>query len=156
MIKALSTLLAAFSLSASVGLLAEGPQSADEAAVRQRLATYAAARTKGDAHAEALCYTEDGDFRSSAGPFVTGRAMVEKQLTVANPNYKFELTVASVRFIVPEVAVVETELQTGVSMPLAKLVGTYVLVKKNGDWLISAARIARAVPPPAPPPAPAR
>jgi len=120
--------------------------TADETAIRKRLDTYADARMRRDAHAEALCYTEDGDFRSSAGPFVTGRAAVEKQLTVANPNYKFELNVVSVRFLTPQVAVVETELQTGVTAPLARLVGTYVMVKQNGDWLIGAARIARAMP----------
>ena len=75
-----------------------------------------------------------------------GGTAVEKQLTVANPNYKFELEIVSLRFLDPQVAVVETELQTGVSTPLAKLVGTYVMVKRNGEWLIGAARIARAMP----------
>ena len=133
-------------LATSTTAFAQSGTAADETAIRQRLAAYAAARTARDAHAEALCYTEDGDFRSSAGPFVTGRAAVEKQLTVANPNYKFELQVVSVRYLDPQVAVVETDLQTGVSTPFAKLVGTYVMVKRNGQWLIGAARIARAMP----------
>ena len=65
---------------------------------------------------------------------------------MANPNYRFELDVLSIRFLDPQVAVVETDLPTGVTLPLGKLVGTYVMVKRNGDWLISAARIARAMP----------
>ena len=101
---------------------------------------------KRDAHAEALCYAEDGDFRSSAGPFVTGRAQIEKQLTVANPNYRFELEILSLRFFSPQVAIVEADVRTGVTEPLGKLVGTYVMVKRDGEWLISAARIARAMP----------
>jgi hypothetical protein len=93
-----------------------------------------------------MCYAEDGDFRSSAGPFVTGRAAIEKQLTVANPNYKFELDVVSLRFLDPQVAVVEADVRAGVGDNLGKLVGTYVMVKRNGEWLIGAARIARAMP----------
>lgn len=141
-----TTLVLGIALSAAAVLSAQSGTAADESAIRQRLAAYATARTVRDAHAEAMCYTEDGDFRSSAGPFVTGRAAVEKQLTVANPNYKFELTVLSIRFLDPQVAVVETDLHTGVTMPLANLVGTYVMVKRNGEWLIGAARIARAMP----------
>jgi uncharacterized protein (TIGR02246 family) len=134
---------------ASAGRLdaqARSDAASDDASIRHRLEAYADARMRRDAHAEALCYTEDGDFRSSAGPFVRGRAAIEKQLTVANPNYRFELQVVSIRFLEPQVAVVETDLQTGVSTPLAKLVGTYVMVKQNGEWLIGAARIARAMP----------
>jgi uncharacterized protein (TIGR02246 family) len=133
-------------LSARGVMFAQGGASAEDTAIRQRLATYAAARTARDAHAEALCYAEDGDFRSSAGPFVTGRAKIEQQLTVANPNYRFELDVLSVRYLDPQVAVVEADVRAGVAAPLGKLVGTYVMVKRNGEWLIGAARIARAMP----------
>jgi uncharacterized protein (TIGR02246 family) len=146
MLKASMGLACAIALSSQVSMAAQTGMPADETAIRQRLAAYATARTARDAHAEALCYTEDGDFRSSAGPFVTGRAKIEQQLTVATPNYRFELDVVSVRFLDPQVAVVETNLRTGVATPLAQLVGTYVLVKQHGDWLISAARIARAMP----------
>jgi uncharacterized protein (TIGR02246 family) len=142
-----STILGVTMLLLAGGVVsAQGGASADESAIRQRLAAYAAARTARDAHAEALCYAEDGDFRSSAGPFVTGRAKIEQQLTVANPNYRFELDVLGLRFLDPQVAVVEADVRAGVATPLAKLVGTYVMVKRNGEWLIGAARIARAMP----------
>ena len=52
----------------AITALAESKHPADEAAIRQRLATYTEARNHSDAHAEALCYTEDGDFRSSDPP----------------------------------------------------------------------------------------
>src|SRR5690349_19326122 len=77
----------------------------DEPAIRQRLATYAEARTHRDAAAEALCYTKDGDFRSSQGPFVSGREAIEKQLTVTDPSYTFALTVTKLHMLTPQVAV---------------------------------------------------
>jgi uncharacterized protein (TIGR02246 family) len=133
---------------------ASAQQAADEAAIRARLAGYAEARTKRDAAAEALAYTVDGDFRSSAGPFVSGRPAIEKQLTVTNPTYQFELTVTKLRFLTPQVAVVDADVRTGVNGRLNPLLGTYILVKQGSDWLISAARIST-TPPPRPAPAPA-
>ena len=131
---------------------AQSPAS-DEVAIRARLAAYADARNRRDAHAEALCYTLDGDFRSSAGPFVSGREAVEKQLTVTNPDYRFLLTVTHFRFITPQIAIVDADVNTGIGTNLAPLVGVYVMQKQGNDWLISGARIARA---PAPAAAPAR
>ncbi len=125
------------------------PTSADEAAIRARLAEYADARNRRDAHAEALCYALDGDFRSSLGPFVFGREAVEKQLVVANPDYRFMLAVTHLRFVTPQVAIADADVNTGVGTKLAPLVGVYVMVKQGGEWLISGARIARAPEPPA-------
>ncbi len=121
--------------------------AADDAAVRARLAAYAAARMQRDAKAEALCYTADGDFRSSQGPFVAGRSAVESQLTVTNPAYRFSLSVSKLRFVADGVAVVDADLLTGLEGREAPLIGTYVLTKQGSDWLIAAARIA--LPPPA-------
>ena len=124
--------------------------SADEAAIRARLAAYADARNRRDAHAEALCYAADGDFRSSLGPFVFGREAVEKQLVVTNPDYRFRLAVTHLRFVTPQVAIADADVKTGMGTNLAPLVGVYVMVKQDGEWLISGARIARAPAPPAP------
>jgi uncharacterized protein (TIGR02246 family) len=146
MLKLSMTLVCAVALSTQVAMAGQAGTAADETTIRQRLTLYAAARTARDAHTEALCYAEDGDFRSSAGPFVRGRAEIEKQLTVANPNYRFELDVVTLRFLDPQVAVVEADVRAGVGENLGKLVGTYVMVKRNGEWLIGAARIARAMP----------
>jgi len=123
--------------------------SADEAAIRARLAVYAEARNRRDAHAEALCYATDGDFRSSLGPFVFGREAVEKQLVVNNPDYRFHLAVTHLRFVTPQVAIADADVNTGLGANLAPLVGVYVMVKQGGEWLISGARIARAPAPPA-------
>ena len=130
----------------TTGVMAETNTKADEASIRQRLAAYADARNRGDAHAEALCYTEDGDFRSSAGPFSRGRAEIEKALSVSTTGYKFSLEVDTVRFLNAHVAVAEAKVVAGPPQNRGELVGTYVMVEKNGAWLIGAARIARAQP----------
>jgi uncharacterized protein (TIGR02246 family) len=145
----LTTTALALAVSAITLLGANGVTSQDDQAIRQRLALYAQSRMERDAHTEALCYTEDGDFRSSAGPFVRGRAAIEKQLTVNDPSYRFQLDVVSIRMIGPDVAVVEADLRTGVAGRVGNLTGTYVMSKRGSDWLINAARIARVMPPPA-------
>lgn len=127
----------------------------DEAAIRQRLATYAEARTHRDAAAEALCYTKDGDFRSSQGPFVSGREAIEKQLTVNDPSYTFALTVSKLRMLTPQVAMVDAEVAAGPAGRTVKLLGSYVMVRAEADWLIAAARISTVpAPRPAAPTAP--
>jgi len=133
-------LVGVFVLRAVLPLFAQSAE--DEAAVRARLAAYADARNKRDAHAEAMCYTEDGDFRSSLGPFVSGRAAIEKQLTVNDPTYHFNLEITRFRFINPTTAIVDAEVKTGTSKGEGLLVADYLVVKQGNVWLISAGRIA--------------
>jgi uncharacterized protein (TIGR02246 family) len=120
--------------------LAQDP--GDEHAVRDRIAAYADARNRGDAHAEALCYTEDGDFRSSVGPFVSGRAEIEKQLTVNDPTYHFSIEITKLRFINPTTAIVDGEVKAGTSRGEGTVLADYVVVKQGKQWLIAAGRIA--------------
>jgi uncharacterized protein (TIGR02246 family) len=136
--------LVLFAVVAVTGTIAAQAPDADDAAVRARLAAYADARNRRDAQAEARCYTPDGDFRSSLGPFVAGRAAIEKQLAVSDPSYRFALTVTHLRFVTPQVAVADADVKAGPGGREATLVGTYVMTKQSGDWLIAAARISRA------------
>lgn len=121
---------------------AELKHSADEAAIRQRLATYTEARNQGDSHREALCYTEDADFRSS-GPPSRGRAEIEKALAVSVAGYAFSLTVESVRFLDSNVAIADAHVVAGPPDHKIDMLGSYIMVKQGGAWLIGAARIAR-------------
>jgi hypothetical protein len=73
---------------------------------------------------------------------VFGREAVEKQLAVTNPDYRFFLTVTHLRFVTPDVAIADADVRTSI--------GVYVMVKQDGNWLISGARIARTSLPPAP------
>jgi uncharacterized protein (TIGR02246 family) len=121
---------------------AESKHDADETAIRQRLATYTEARNHGDAHTEALCYTEDGDFRAF-GPPSRGRAEIEKALAVSVSGYAFALTVENIRFLDSSVAIVDARVVAGPAEHKIDMLGSYVMVKHEGAWLIGAARIAR-------------
>lgn len=125
-----------------MSVFAESKHDSDEAKIRQRLATYTEARNHSDAHAEALCYTGDGDFRSF-GPPSRGRAEIEKALAVSVPGYAFTLTVESVRFLDSNVAIVDAHVIAGPPEHKIDMLGSYVVVKQSGTWLIGAARIAR-------------
>jgi hypothetical protein len=67
----------------AITALAESKHPSDEAAIRQRLATYTEARNHSDAHAEALCYTEDGDFRAFGPPSRGRRETHDPRLALA-------------------------------------------------------------------------
>jgi uncharacterized protein (TIGR02246 family) len=124
--------------------MAQTSVSADETAIRERLAGYAAAREHGDVHAEAMAYSEDGEFRAFGGAVVQGRAAIEKTLTVANPTYHFVLNIERVHFLEPNVAIAETAVRAGPEAGPISMVATYVMVKRKGEWLIGAARVGRA------------
>jgi uncharacterized protein (TIGR02246 family) len=138
----LCTLAAAFGQADSKSA---DPKS-DDAMIRQRLRSYAEARNRRDAHAEALCYTEDGDFRF-ANSTSRGRAEIEKTLAVSDTTYRFSLDVDSVRFLDSKVALAEAKIVAGPPQHRLDMLGTYVMVKRNGAWLIGAARISRSEPP---------
>lgn len=125
-----------------MSVFAESKREPDEAKIRQRLATYTEARNHGDAHAEALCYTEDGDFRSF-GPPSRGRAEIEKALAVSVSGYAFSLTIESLRFLDSKVAIADAHVIAGPPEHKIDMLGSYVMVMQGGTWLIGAARIAR-------------
>jgi uncharacterized protein (TIGR02246 family) len=93
-------------------VFAESKHDSDEAKIRQRLATYTEARNHSDAHAEALCYTEDGDFRAF-GPPSRGLAEIERALTVSVSGYAFSLNVESLRFLDSNVAIADAHVVAG-------------------------------------------
>ena len=115
---------------------------ADDDMIRQRLATYTEARNNGEAHAEALCYTEDGDFRSG-GPASHGRPEIEKALAVSVQAYEFALAVEKIRFLDSNVAIADAHVVAGPAQHKIDMIGSYVMVRKGKTWLIGAARIAR-------------
>lgn len=128
-------------LMTAVATLAETPRSADEAAIKAQLYGYAAARTQGEGHAQALFYTEDGDeWGSAAREMTKGRAAIEKTLNQApNPNRVFRVEPINYSFLGDDVALVDATY--GGADPAGHAL--YVMVKRDGKWLIRSARIMR-------------
>jgi hypothetical protein len=136
----LMILISAGILSA-VAMRAETPRPAEEAAIKAQLYGYAAARTLGEGHAQALFYTEDGDeWGSGAREMTKGRAAIEKTLnSPPNPNRVFRVEPINYSFLSDDVALVDATY--GGAEPAGHAL--YVMVKRDGKWLIRSARIMR-------------
>ena len=132
-------------LLSSVCMPAETSRADDEAAIKAQLYAYAAARTVGEGHAQALFYTKDGDeWGSAAREMTKGRAAIEKTLTSpSNPNRVFKVEPINYSFLGKDVALVDATY--GGAEPTGHAL--YVMVKRDGKWLIRSARIMRFPPP---------
>lgn len=144
--KSLSLLVvvAAVGLALSLGRGdAQTTPSADEQSIRQAVANYAAALSKGDINAIAPFWTPDAEYTDDGGATHKGRdaivALFRKGLEAAKGT-KYQLRVTSMRFIRPDVA-----LQDGRSDSTAadgstdNSKFTVVWVKTGGRWQISSA-----------------
>ncbi len=128
-------------LASIVASLAQGQSASDESAIRANLAAYAEARNRRDAHAQGMHYTADAEFLGGAGVIVKGHDAIEKSLEVKDPAYQFHLRTDHVQFVTSDVAVAETSLWGAVETPGGGSSGTYVMVKKNNEWLIASVRV---------------
>ena len=120
--------------------LAQISSKADEDAIRKLITAYRDAKRVGDAHAQAILYTEDGDEWGVAKKMATGRLEVEAQMSTARrPEFRLEIT--SLQFVTADIALVDT-LYSGASSP-PEPVGHafYLVVRRAGRWLIRSARI---------------
>jgi uncharacterized protein (TIGR02246 family) len=149
----------AFALTTSLAL-AQGGSSEDEAAIRKLHQSFAEAWTNHDAQAMSMFWAEDGDFIGPDGQLNSGRARIENYLAEAHTGdfatAKLAITVKGIRFLTPEVAVVnaEAEISGGKdwydkAMASQKAIATSVVVKKDGKWSTAVYRLF--VPPPPPP-----
>ena len=140
--------------------LAQSGSSQDEEAIRKLHQSFAEAWTNHDAQAMSMFWAEDGDFIGPDGTFIGGRAHIENYLAEAHTGdfatAKLAITVKGVRFLKPDVAVVnaEAEISGGrdwydKAMASQKAIATSVAVKTDGKWLTAAYRLF--VPPPQPP-----
>jgi hypothetical protein len=128
-------------LMSSICTQAETSRAADEAAIKAQLYAYAAARTQGEGHTQALFYTEDGDeWGSAAREMTKGRAAIEKTLnSPPNPNRVFKVEPINYSFLSDEIALVDATY--GGAEPTGHAL--YIMVKREGKWLIRSARIMR-------------
>jgi len=125
--------------------------SADEAAIIKVLERFAPAWAKGDAKTLAALYTTDADYVSSTGFTARGRTEIEKtyvgQFSGVYKGTSLKQATTSIRFIKPDVAIVNSTFEVaglrgrdGEEVPPRKGMNTNVLVKQNGQWLITAHR----------------
>ncbi len=130
-------------LAGTVGMLAETARPADAAAIRSQLAGYFKAREAGDGHAQAMFYTEDADeWGSGAREMTEGRAALEKTLSLPpDPNRHLTLEPVHFTFLGKDVALVDA-VYGSTSNPAAGH-ALYVMVKRDGKWLIRATRTTR-------------
>ena len=123
----------------------EGGSPQDEEALRKVQEGFAAAWNQHDAAAMSMFWAEDGDWTGPDGNTAQGRAAVENLLAEAHTGdsatSKLAIKVNTIRFLKPDVAVVDAECQlTGARdeldkpLPAQKVVATSVLVKKDGKW----------------------
>jgi uncharacterized protein (TIGR02246 family) len=118
-----------------------GDQAADEAAIRQAAASYVEAFNKGDAQALAEHWSPDAVYTNRiTGEEVVGRAAISEQFATLfkeQQGLKLEVTVESVRFVSPNVAIEQgtTKLSSSNAEP-EEIEYSAVNVKRDGKWLL--------------------
>jgi uncharacterized protein (TIGR02246 family) len=128
-------------------LAADSPATASpEQTIKDRSKDFDAAWNKHDAQTVAAYYTTDGDIVTESGDALSGREGIQQALSDAFTGQlkdsTLTTTVATVRLIKPDVAIIdsEIELKVGDAEP-RKLHVLSVLVNKDGKWLTETARV---------------
>lgn len=136
---------------ASISSPAAAPK--DEAAIAALLESMSLAWDKGDAHAFAAKFAEDGSFTNVLGSVYYGhQAFEERHAQIFATIFKgstTKLTIGKLRFVRPDVAVadLDAELRDFATLPPVFKVGDdkiahskllMVLVKEHGSWWITA------------------
>jgi uncharacterized protein (TIGR02246 family) len=119
-------------------------QEADTAAIKQFVANFADTWNSHDARGVAAHYVEDGDFTSIKGEPSHGRKELEDHYTMIFTTFLKNAhttdTVRTIRFLGPDLASVDLDwLVNEPSAPggvLRKGLLTWVLTKRNGQWMI--------------------
>jgi hypothetical protein len=117
-------------------------QAQDEDAIRRQLAGYADAHTQGSGEKQASFYAEDGDeWELFASEKTNGRSAIAKLLDLPpEPNRRFRLEILNIIPAGREAALVDAHWFRETS-PRPKGRVQYLMVKKDGTWLIRSARI---------------
>jgi uncharacterized protein (TIGR02246 family) len=130
----------AWSVAAAIGA-EDSPQAADEAAIRQAAASYVAAFNKHDAEAVAEQWSPDAVYLNrTTGEEVMGRAAIVQQFAALfkeQPAVKLEVTVASIQFVSPNVAIEQGTAK--ILLPNTEpeeAEYAAVDVKRDGKWLL--------------------
>jgi uncharacterized protein (TIGR02246 family) len=116
----------------------------DEAAIRQRVTAYEAAVNRRDGAALAALFTPDADFAYFDSPFVVSRDSIGKRtgdaLAKWPPSRRFTLETKRVRYLRPDVALVETVAHFSEGEMTTNR-GSAVFVRDQGIWSWAALRV---------------
>jgi uncharacterized protein (TIGR02246 family) len=135
-------LICLFCLTIGSMVSAQSPaaKASDEAAVRDIVRRYTEARELSDPKAIEALFTADADQYTTSGEWRRGMSQMVKgmlETSARNPGARV-ITIAAVRFLTPDVAIVDGEYKTGTD---ARLVWTTLTVKRDGRaWKIAAIR----------------
>lgn len=137
---------------AALPLGAQSPETRkDETAVREVVRLYVEAREARDAGAIAALFTEDADQLTSAGEWRRGReALVQgAQASSARTEGKRTITVETVRFLAPGVALADGRYEITGGGSDRKMWASLTLTRGGAGWRIAAIRnMLPASPPP--------
>lgn len=118
----------------------QSANATDEAAVRDVVRRYTDARELSDPKAIEALFTSDADQYTTGGEWRRGVPQLVKgmlETSARNPGPRV-IAVAAVRFITPDVAIVDGDYTTGVD---ARRIWTTITVKReSGRWRITAIR----------------
>ena len=120
-------------------------RASDENAIRSQVKALEGALNTRDAIGGAGLFAEDGDQIVLSSSLYRGRSTIERayrEKRLAIPEGKHILiTVQSVRFISPDVALVDVEGQLVETPSTSKDRAFYVMVRRGGSWHIAALRV---------------
>lgn len=141
--RCVSLSLMVLGVTATSSLFGQQPSepSVDEAAIRQAAATYVEAFNKHDAQAVAEQWSPDAVYLNRiTGEEVVGREAIAQQFALAfeeQPESKLEVTVTSVQFVSPNVAIEQgtAKILTPNAEP-EEIEYSAVDVKRDGKWLL--------------------
>ena len=117
---------------------------ADERAIRETVEAIPTALNARDWEAAAAPFAEDGDVLVPGSPLASGRAAIaafwEQGWSDAPDDRRITVTIQAIRFLGPDVAIVELTAEFSVGEP-ARDRATYVIVRTGDAWQVAALRV---------------
>ena len=143
-------LFVSFPLAIAWGQMQSNTADVDSAAIKQAVADFSEAFNHHDAHATAASFTEDAELTNLRGISNHGRKEIEEHYASIYAGFLKNAhrtdSVRSIRFVTPEIVLVDTEWEmtgskapdgSNIDLPLRKGLLDWVMTKQNSKWLIS-------------------